>query len=166
MKDVKTKENLENKLSEEIMSKKQMNAESVYIDHLLEEIGKGTDAEFPTELIDAEINRMLEQYAEKLKMQGITLEQYLEFTKSTMDDLKATLKDEANKNVLYRNIIEEVLKLENITVSEKEINEETERLAKLYKMEKEELLKAFGGTDMVKYDLEMRKTLEFLKENN
>ena len=63
-------------------------------------------------------------------------------------------------------MMEEIAKKEKIDVTDKEREEETERLAKMYQMTKEELVKAFGGKDMVGYDLKMRKALEFLKENN
>ena len=99
-------------------------------------------------------------------MQGLNINQYLEFTKKTMDDLEKELEDEAKKNVSYRYMLDEIARLEKIDPTDSEVDEEVDRLAKQYQMTKEELLKAFGSKDVVKYDLKMIRTLDLLKENN
>ncbi len=164
--DVKNEKELENKIKEELITKKEQAEENKYIDKLLEAIANETEVELPDELIEAETSRIIDDYKEKLKMQGITLEQYLEFTKSSMEQLKEQLKEESKKNVLYRLTIEEIKNKENITASDEEVNEEAEKLSANYQMPKDELIKIFGGIDMIRYDLEMRKTIEFLKSNN
>lgn len=157
---------LEKHIEADLTSKKKADADNVFVSNILEEISKNTIVEINDEIVNGEVDQMLEQYRERLKMQGITLEQYLEFTKSNIEDLKSNLKDEAKKNIVNRYIIEEVKTSEKITVTEEEINEEADRLAILYKTTVDELKKAFGNLDVVKYDLEMKKTLEFLKDNN
>ena len=72
----------------------------------------------------------------------------------------------ADNNVLYRLMLEEIMNIEKIEVSEEEANKEAEELAKKYKMKKEEFLEQLGGVEMVQYDLEMRKVVELLKEAN
>lgn len=88
------------------------------------------------------------------------------FTRSTEKDLRGQLEKEAYQNVLYRLMLEEIMNLEKIEVSEEEAEKETESLAEKYQMDKEEFLKQFGGIEMVQYDLEMRKTFDLLKELN
>jgi trigger factor len=166
MESVKTEEDLKEKMKEDLMKVKEEKAENEYVEKLLEEISKNVEVEIPDELVDNELDRMIEQYEERLKMQGISLDQYLQFTKSSRKDLKEKMREDAHKNVLYRMFIEEIIKLEDIKVEDKEVEEELEKLAKDYQMEKEELLKAMGGSDYIKYDLTMRKTIEFIKENN
>ena len=70
------------------------------------------------------------------------------------------------KLILYRLMLEEIMNLEKIEVSVEEAEKEAEELAHKYQMGKEEFLSQFGGIDMVQYDLEMRKTIELLKEAN
>jgi len=164
--DVKTLDELKSKLKENITNLKNTEAENKLIDKIVEEIGKNTELELNDEIIDSEISRIIEEYSERLKMQGMNFEQFLEFSKKTLDDFKKEIKPEANKNVLYRYIVEEIKNLENISVVEEEVDAEIKRLSKLYNMEEEEFVKAFGGRDYVKYDLEVRKTLDFLKNNN
>ena len=76
------------------------------------------------------------------------------------------LKGEAEKNITYRYMLEEIANGEKIDATDEEVDAEAERLSQMYQMTKEELVNAFGGKDMIKYDLKMRRTIEFLKENN
>lgn len=166
MENVKDEDSLKESIKEEMLSKKETKLENEYVDSLLEEISKNVEVEIPEELVFEELDRMLEQYEERMKMQGITLEQYLKFTNSSIDDLKDKTKGEAHKNVLYRMFIEEIKKLESIDVTDEEVEKELEKLSEQYQMKKEELESAMGGKSFIKYDLEMRKTIDFLKENN
>lgn len=72
---------------------------------------------------------------------------------------------EAEKRVLERLLLEEIVKSEKIEVKNEDVKKEAEDLAKKYQMDKDEFLKLFGGLEMVEYDLKMRKALDFLKEN-
>ena len=109
---------------------------------------------------------MVEQYAERLKMQGITLEQFYKFTNSSEEALKAQMHEEAEKRVASRLLLEAIKVEEKIEIADDEAKKEAEELAKKYNMEKDEFLKLFGGIEMVKYDMEMRRAIEILKENN
>ena len=121
--------------------------------------------EINEEIIHEEIHRMINQYSEQLKMQGLSIEQYLEFTKSTMEDLEGQMKPEAEMRLKERYLLEAVAEKENIEVTEKEVEEDIERISSMYNIEKAEIVKMIGGDDMIKYDVKMRKALEFLKEN-
>ena len=99
-------------------------------------------------------------------MQGISLDLYYQFTKTTEKDLRNQLEKEAYKNVLYRLMLEEITKLEKIEITDEDAEKEAQTLADKYKMEKDEFLKAFGGIEMIKYDLEMRTVIDKLKELN
>ena len=117
-------------------------------------------------MVEEEVDRLLKRFEQQMKMQGISLDLYYQFTNSTEADLKVQLEKEAYSNVLYRLMLEEIMNLEKIEVSQEEAEKEAEELAKKYQMEKEEFLHQFGGIDMIQYDLEMRKTIELLKELN
>lgn len=157
---------LEEHCKKNLMESKEKDAENKFVDSLLERIAKETTIELPEELVHDEIHRMIDSYRERLKMQGLSLEQYMEFTKQTIEGLESQLEGEAKKNITYRYMLDEISKLENLEVSDKDAEEEAERLAELYQMTKDELIGAFGGIEMIKYDLKMRKTIDFLKENN
>lgn len=159
-------EDLEKHVKNDLKEKKEKNAENKLIDDLLEAVSKETEIDIPEELIHDEIHRILDMYNQRLQMQGLNLNQYLEFTKKSMEDIEKETEPEAKRNVIYRYMIEEISKLENIEIAEEELNKEIENMAIKYNMTKEELIKAFGGKDMISYDLKMRKTIEFLKNNN
>lgn len=163
---IDSKEKLECMLKDNLMAEKEMHATNKYMDELLEKAAKNVKVEIPEEMVNDETNRMVHQYSEHLAMQGITLEQFYQFTGSDEAALKDQMKEEAEKRVLYRLMLEEIVVAEKIKVTDKEVDAETSRLAKQYNMPEEELLKAFGGKELVKYDLEMRKAMEVLKEDD
>ena len=89
-------------------------------------------------MIHEEIDRMLKQYEENLKMQGLTLKQFYQFTNSDEQALKDQMHGEAEKRVLYRLMLEEIAKAEKIEIDDTEANKEAEKLAEKYQMKKEE----------------------------
>ena len=166
MEGIDSKEKLEEKINADITAHKEVETENKYIDELLENVSKNVEVDIPEAMIDEEIERLLERYEEQLKMQGMSLDLYYQFTGTTEEEMKKQLEREAYKHVLYRLMLEEVGKIENISVTDEEVEAEASELALKYKMEKEEFLKMFGGTNMIKYDMEMRKIIELLKEAN
>lgn len=161
---VDSKEKLEEEVKASIKARKDTENENKYIDALLEAAAKNVEVEIPDEMVHEEVHRMLHQYEDNLKMQGITLEQFYKYTNSNQEALEDQMKEEAKKRVLFRLMLEAIAKKENIVVTDEEALKEASELATKYNMTKEELLKNFGGIDMIKYDIEMRKTIDVLKK--
>lgn len=161
---VNSKEALEKQVEENLTVQKEQAAENKYFDDLLEAASKNVEVDIPHVMIHEEIDRMLKQYEENLKMQGLTLQQFYQFTNSDEQALKDQMHEEAEKRVLYRLMLEEIAKNEKIEIDDKKANEEAEKLAEKYQMKKDEFLKLFGGLEMVKYDLKMRGAMEALKK--
>lgn len=166
MEGITNEESLRKQVEENIKAHKEHHAEDHFIDELLEEGIKNMEVEIPDVMIEEELNRMIRQYEENLKMQGLTLAQFYQFTNSDEAALKDQMREEAEKRVKSRLLLEEITKLEKIEVTDEEAEKEAEDLATKYNMKKDEFLKLFGGIEMVKYDLEMRKAIDVLKENN
>ena len=164
MEGIETKEDLEKQLEENIKVRKEAEADNKYIDDLLAEVAKNTKIDIPEAMIEEEIDRILKQYEENLKMQGITLEMFYQFTNSDEQALRDQMQEEAKNRVTYRLILEEIAKEEKIEVTDEDAETEATNLATRYQMDKDEFLKLFGGLDMVKYDLKMRQALEVLKK--
>lgn len=164
--DVKTEKELKAKVKEELVKAKEAELENKFVDEVLEAVRKETEMDIPEEMITDEIHRMIDQYEERLKMQGITLDQFLQMTGGDHHSLHTQFQDEAEKVVGYRLILETIKDLEKISAKEDEINERINELATMYQMEKDELLKAFGSDEVIRYDLEMKKALEFLRDAN
>ena len=166
MEGVNSKEDLEKELKLNIEAQKEMDAENRYVDTLLEEVAKNVEVDIPEEMVEEEVERLLGRYEQQLKMQGVSLDLYYQITRTTEADLKQQLEKEGYKNVLYRLMLEEIANLEKIEISEEEANKQAEELAGKYNMAKDEFLKAFGGIEMIQYDMEIRKVVDFLKEEN
>ncbi len=163
---VNDEKSLRKEIEANIKANKDMEEENKYIDKLLEEVSKNVEVDIPEEMVDDETDRLLRRTEQQMAMQGISLDLYYQVTKSTEKDLRDQLEKEAYQNVLYRLMLEEIMNMEKIEVSEEEAMEEAKRLAERYNMELDDFLNEFGGIEMVQYDQEMRKTIELLKELN
>ena len=161
--DVKTKEELEAKIKEQIKTRKETDIENKYIDECLEAATSNMKVEINPEIIDDEIHRMIDQMSEQLKMNGITLEQYMQFTGMTHEDLRKQYEEMATKRVKERFLLENVAKVEKIEVSDKDAEAKALEMAKNYGMTKEDLLKEFGKKNKVKYDMKMHATTNIVK---
>ena len=140
MEGIDSEEKLRKEIQSSILARKEAEAENQYVDKILEEVSKNVEVDIPEELVEEEINRLMNRFEEQLRMQGISLDVYYQFTGSSEKDLRSQMEKEALK--------------------------EAETLANKYQMSKEDFLKEFGGLDFVKYDLEMRKVIELLKDYN
>ena len=164
MEGIDTKEALEKQVKENITASKEMKSEEKYIDDLLAEIAKTTEIDIPETMINDETDRMVDQFAEHIAMQGLSIEQFYQYTNSNKEALKEQYKEEALKRIKYRLIIEEIIKLEKIEVTDEEIEEEIEEIAKKYNMTKEEVKKQYADNlDYIRYDLEVRKAFKVVK---
>lgn len=164
LEDVKTKEDLEKTIKDTMTEQKEYESENKYIDELFEALLNETEVDIPHELIHEELDRMVSQYEERLKMQGITLEQFYKFTNSSEEALKSQMHEEAEKRVKLRFAIDEIIELEKIEATDEEAEKNAEEKAKKHGIEKDEYIKAFGGLEMLKYDLKVQKVIDILKK--
>ncbi len=163
--DIKDENSFREKIKEEIKHQKDHESEDKYLNDLITKAIANMDIKLNEEIIHDEIHRMLHQYEEQLKMQGLTIEQYLQFTNSKMEDLENMMKGEAENRVKSRYLLEEIAEKENIKITDDDAKKEAANMAERYQMEETEFLKAFGGLEVVKYDLKMKKAMEILKNN-
>lgn len=162
-KDVDDEKGFRNKVKEEILKRKEASAEDKYISDCLDKAVSNMKVDINDEIIHEEIHRMMHQFEDQIKMQGITLEQYISFSGLTMDKFEDQLKPEATNRVKTRYLLEAVADKEKFEISDDEASEEASRLAETYGITKEELIQEFGGLEVVKYDLRMRKAIEVVK---
>ena len=160
--EVDTEEKLRNFLKENIKTHKESHIEGEYVEKCLETATKNATFEVPEEMVTEEVNRMYNEFAEQIKMQGIEISQYLQMLKMDETKLKENFKEEATKRVSYRLVIEAVVKSEKFDITEEELNKHISNLAKRYGAEESEFLTQVGGRDFVKYDLEFKKAIELI----
>ena len=164
MQDVKDEKSLRKVCEEQIKARKDYDAENKYIDDLLEELSKNTTVEIPNELTEEEIDRMVHEYAHNLEHQGLTLDMFYKFTNSDELALREQMRNDAEKRVKYRFMLEEVAILEKIKVTDAAVNKEAEKMAKQYNVSKEEFLEHIGGIEALRYDLTIQKVIDVIKE--
>lgn len=161
---IKTEEEFNKEIKKVIEERKNEEAKNKYVDEVLEAAAKNMKIELNEEIIDDEVHRMLNQFGQQLQMQGISLDQYLQFTGATHEDMHKQMAPEAEKRVKYRYLIEAVADEEKIEISDEDAQAEAENMAAEYGVDKTEFLTHFGGLEVVKYDMRMRKALEILGE--
>ena len=164
LEDVKNVDDFKKTIEDTLKEQREYEAENKYVDDLFEALLKQTTVDVPHELVHEELHRMIHEYEERLKMQGITLEQFYKFTNSNREQLEANMHGEAEKRVTLRFAIEEIIAKEKIEASDEEANKKAEENAKKHGMKKDEYIKAFGGLDMIKYDIKVEKVLDLLKK--
>ena len=163
--DIHSKEELETKIKEHLKEHKETERDNKYLEEVIKTAISNMKVELNEEIIHDEIHRIINQQSEQMKMQGLSIEQYLEFTKSTMEDLENQIKPEAENRVKERYLLEAIVEEEKIDATDKEVEEDIKRISEMYNVEKDELVNMMGGVEMVKYDVKMRKALELLKNN-
>ncbi len=164
LEDVKNVDDFKKTIEDTLKEQREYEAENKYVDELFEALLKQTTVDVPHELVHEELHRMIHEYEERLQMQGITLDQFYKFTNSNREQLEANMHGEAEKRVTLRFAIEEIIAKEKIEASDEEANKKAEENAKKHGMKKDEYIKAFGGLDMIKYDIKVEKVLDLLKK--
>ncbi len=145
---------------------KQKDIDDRFLEDVLKTASENMKVELPEEIIDDEVHRMMHQFESQLKMQGLTMDQYYQFTNTTHEDMHKEMEPEAIRRIKYRYLLEAVSEAEKIEVTDEEADKDATEMADNYGISKEELIEAFGGMEVLKYDSKMRKTLKFLQENN
>ena len=166
MEGITDKESLEKDIKEELTHRKEHELEHAYEDACLDKAANNMKIEILPELIDDEAHQMYHEFMDRMKRQGITEELYLKFTNSKEEDLIEKMKDEAKKRIQYRYLLREIIKKENIKITDKEAKEKIKEIAKQYNVTEEEILKEVGTLEAMKMDLAFQKAVELVKANN
>lgn len=143
------------------------NAELATRDNVVDAVVATLEAEIPAPMIDMEIEGMVRDFDYQLRSQGLDLDNYLKFTGSKLEDLKGQMRPDAEIRVKTALTLEEVAKLENIEVTEEDLENELQRIAEAQKVSIDEVRKVFGRDDFdyIKNTLTTKKTVDLLVEH-
>jgi trigger factor len=121
----------------------------------------------PEAMITTQQRQMVDDFAQKIRMQGITIEQYFQFTGLTKEALLEQMKPQAEQQIKSRLVLEAVAKAENLEVSEEEYTDEIKKMAEAYRMSEEKMIEMIGAFEekAIKGDLRIKKALDFVVEN-
>lgn len=161
---VESLEDLKKYIKENKEAEKEKQIEDDYLFKCLDKVVENSEFEIPEEMTEDEVNRLVREFSDKLKYQGLNLDDYLKYCNSNLDDFKATLKDEANKRIGYRLMMDAIVNKEKLEVSDEELEKGLEETSKQYGVSKEEFEKQIGSKELFKYDLLMRKAMKIVVE--
>ncbi|GAB3050061.1 trigger factor [Virgibacillus ainsalahensis] len=165
--EAETLDELKNKKKEELEGQKQQEAENQKRETLLEKASDNAQVEIPEVMVDSELDRMVQEFEQRLQAQGMTMEMYSQFSGQDEAALKEQMKEDAGKRVKTNLTLEAIINAENLEVSEEDVEAELEKMAGMYGTDKEQLKQMLGGnTDMLKNDLKFSKAIDFLAEQS
>ena len=118
----------------------------------------------PEAMITTQQRQMVDDFAQKIRMQGITIEQYFQFTGLTKEALLEQMKPQAEQQIKSRLVLEAVAKAENLEASEEEYTDEIKKMAEAYRMSEEKMIEMIGAFEekAIKGDLRIKKALDFV----
>ena len=147
-----------------ITKRKEDAAEAEVESQLIEKLIELLKADIPEPMFVAETENYVRDYDTRLRMQGLDLKTYFQYTGMTLDALREQLRPQAEKQVKTRLALEKIAELEAITVSDDEIEEEFKRLSEAYGMEVEKIRESVPAEDIAA-DLKVKKAVDFVKAN-
>ncbi|MFY3792377.1 trigger factor [Ureibacillus sp. MALMAid1270] len=164
--EVESLDALRAKLKEQAIEQKNAEAEATLRDELVEKAAENAEVEIPESMTHNEIHRMIDEFGQRLQMQGMTLDLYYQFSGQDEHALHEQMRPDAEKRVRISLTLEAIAKAEGIEVTQEDIDAELEKMGAQFGMSKEQILTALGGSsEILENDIRAQKTVEFLVEN-
>nr|WP_300835151.1 trigger factor [uncultured Acetatifactor sp.] len=162
-----TVEEYREEIRKKLEKRKTDEAKAVKEDAVVDAIIADAKMDIPEAMIETQQRQMVQDYAQRMQSQGISMEQYMQFTGMTGDMLLEQVKPQVMKKIQSRLVLEAVAAAEGIQVTEEEIEEELKTMGEAYQMEPEKVEELLGenGREQVKGDIRVRKAADFVVEN-
>ncbi|MCH5337917.1 MAG: trigger factor [Acetatifactor sp.] len=162
-----TVEEYREEIKKKISERKTANAKNIKEDAAIEAVIADAKMDIPDAMLDTQQRQMVQEYAQRLQSQGISMEQYMQFTGTTSQMLLEQVKPQALKRIQSRLVLEAVAAAENLTATEEEYEEEIKVMGEAYQMEPDKVKELLGesGVKQVMDDLAVRKAVDFVVEN-
>ena len=152
------KKNLTEKKEKEARAAK----ENTAVDKAIE----NAEMEIPDAMLNTQVRQMMNDFASRMQSQGLTMEQYFQFTGMTAEKMQEEMKPQALKRIQTRLVLEKIAETENIEVSEDEVNEKISKMADMYKMEADKLKELLGDRELeqMKKDMAVQKAVTLVAD--
>ena len=154
------KEDVKNKLAET----KQAQATAENENNVVQKVVDNAQMDIPAPMVDEQVRNMIEDYARRLQSQGISFDQYLQFTGSTIEQLQEQMRPQAELRLRTRLVLEAVVAAEKIEPSEELVEAEIKKMSENYKMDAEQIKTIMGevGMAQMKADMAVQEAVDFL----
>jgi trigger factor len=163
--EVESLDALKEKIKNRLVEDKNHQAEHHVRDAVVEAAANNAEVEVPEVMVETEIDRMMNEFEQRLQMQGMNIDLYFQFSGQTEADLRGQMKEEAANRVRVNLTLEAIAKAENIEATDADVEQELEKMAGMYNMSVENIKQALGGVSGLKADLQLKKAVDFLVEN-
>lgn len=153
-------------IKKNLLERKERTAKSQKENAVVEKIVENATMEIPDAMVDTQIRNQMEDFARRMKSQGLTMEQYFQFTGMDVDKMREQMRPEALKRIQNSLVLEAVAKAENIEISDERVDEEITKLADVYKMEADKLKELMGEyeREQMKKDLAIQAAVDLVRE--
>ncbi|SFM06174.1 trigger factor [Gracilibacillus orientalis] len=165
--EVETLDELKEKTKKRLQEQKENEADSNKREELVQQASDNAEVEIPEAMVQSELDRMLQEFEQRLQSQGMTLDMYFQFSGQDEDALKQQMKEDAGKRVKTNLTLEAIAVSENAEVTDEDVEKELESMASMYNMEIDQIKQALGGnTGALKEDLKFKKAIDILVDNS
>ncbi len=139
-------------------------AKAEFENNVVEAVCENAEIDIPQCMIDNRIEQLIKDFSYRLSSQGLNMEQYMQITGSNFDTFKEQFKDQASAQVKSSLVLEKIAQLENVEVTDEDVEKELQTMAEMYGMELDKVKTLIGDNEKesIKEDLKMRKTVELL----
>ena len=163
-----TVDDYKNDVKEKLTEKKAQDAKNAKEEAVIAAIIEDAEMDIPDAMVETNQRQMVEEFANQLKMQGLSLEQYYMFTGMTQENMMEQTKPRAEKRIKSRLVLEAVAEKEKIEASDEDVENELKDMAETYKMEVDKLKELIPETELkeMRKDIVIKKAIEFVVENS
>ena len=154
-------------LKAKIKEQKEAEGKRKQEDQAVEKAVENASFEIPEAMITTNISQMTDDFARRMRSQGLTMEQYFQFTGMTAEKMEEEMRPQAIKRIETRIVLEAIAKAENIEISDEKMDEEISKMAESYKMEADKLKEFMGDAEkkQMKEDMAVQEAVTFLVEH-
>lgn len=159
---VETLEKFKEVTREELKESKERNAEQQFTNELVEKARDNATVEIPDVMVNSQVDRQFQDFAQQMQSQGFSVTQYLEAVGQSAEQLRDSMREDAANRVKASLVLEAIAKAEGLEVTAEDIDAEFKRMADLYQMEIDQI-KKYIREDDIRYDLTQQKAIDLLK---
>ncbi len=165
--EAETLEDYKNSVKERLLKDAENKTKTETENAVIDKVCENAEVDMPKAMVDAQIDNMVQDFAQRLSYQGMNLDMYMQYTGSTPETFKEGFRPQAEKQAKTMLVLEAVMKAENLDVTDEEVNDKIAEMAKMYNMELDKLAELITDAEKenIANDVKMSKTVDMLVNN-
>ena len=149
-----------------LLNDKEEQAKNTMENALVEKAVENAQMDIPDAMVESQVDQMVQEFQQRVSYQGISFEQYLQFTGQNPEAFRESMRPEAMRRIQSSLVLEAIVAAENIEATEEDLNKEFERMASMYQMEADQIASFMGDAEKenMKNDIAIQKAVDFIRE--